>query len=156
MINKHGTGLVLRNNLYMLTATKPPSIMIEGFYCDNSSDCAKMSDKNKVAKCIAQGIVGHEITEKNTIVINPQPTPSIPKPSNNGLKYWIQCGAFSVKQNAVNQVNALKVAGISSFIKTIDNLNVVQAGAFKTEDAARAQIKVIESKGFKTILREYD
>ena len=158
MINKHGSGLVCRNNLYMLTATKPTAIMIEGFFCDNPSDCAKMANQSKVAKCIAQGIVGHEITAENTVVITPQPVPKDPdpEPSNNGFKYWIQCGAYSVKQNAVNQVNALKVAGISSFIKTVNNLNVVQAGAFKTRESAEKQMRLIESKGFKTILREYN
>ena len=50
----------------------------------------------------------------------------------------------------------MKVAGISSFIKTVNNLNVVQAGAFKTKESAEKQMRLIESKGFKTILREYN
>lgn len=162
MINKHGKGIVYRDNLYMLTKTKPVAVMIEAFFCDNPKDCDKMIDKDKVAKLIAQGIVGHEITEKNIITIKPQPTPKDPNPgkpstesgSTNTIRYWVQCGAFSIKQNAVNRVNALKVAGIDSFIKKLDNLHVVQAGAFATKESALAHISLIESKGFKTILRD--
>lgn len=161
MINKHGSGIVYRDNLYMLTKTKPVCVMIETFFCDNSIDCGKMTDKNKVAKLIAEGIVGHSINASDEPVVKPQPTPIDPNPGteeevkqNDTIRYWIQCGAFGVKENATRRVNALKVAGIASFIKQLDGLNVVQAGAFKTLEAATAHQNHIKSKGFETILRD--
>lgn len=162
MINKHGSGIVHRDNLYMLTKTKPVAIMIESFFCDNDSDCAQMRDKNKVAKLIAEGIVGHTISNDDVSVVKPQPTPPDPTPGTNDgdkesgsiIRYWIQCGAFGVAENAKRRVEALKVAGISSFVKQLDGLNVVQAGAFATKEAAETHQKLIESKGFKTILRD--
>lgn len=162
MIKKHGSGIVYRNNLYMLTKTKPVSVMIEAFFCDNANDCKLMENQHKVAKLIAEGIVGHEISDSAPTPVVPQPTPVDPDPgtdeekkeSNNTIRYWIQCGAFGVKDNATRRVNALKIAGIDSFIKSIDGLNVVQAGAFTTREAAEKHQRLIESKGFKTILRD--
>lgn len=178
MIKPHGTGLVYRNNLYMLTKTKPVSIMLETFFCDNKKDCEKMKDKNAVAKLIAEGIVGHAINDapvepekpadpKPTVPpeekpVDPKPEkpvesekPADPTPEKPELIAWIQVGAFGVKENAEKRVAALKAKGISAFVKMHNGLNAVQAGAFSTMEAAKAHQKKIESLGFKTILQEY-
>ena len=152
LINKHGTGLSLRNNLYMLTKTKPVSIMLETFFCDNQLDCNKMTDKDAVAKAIAEGIVGHDIDYKDKPIASTPQTPV--KDTSSDVKYWIQVGAFKVKANAVNQVNKLKVAGISSFVKGLNGFYVVQAGAYNVKQAAITQLEYIKKKGFDAILVE--
>lgn len=166
MIKRHGSGIVLRDNLYMLTKTKPVSIMLESFFCDNKKDCEAMADKNKVAKLIAEGIVGHTI-EDTPVATQPEPTkpvepekpadtPTESKPTEQqpvGISYWIQVGVFGVRANANNRVKELKAKGIDSFVKSYNGFNVVQAGAFSTKEAAEKHQQMIESKGFKTILQ---
>ena len=51
-------GVKYRDNLYMLTKTKPVSIMLETFFCDNKNDCNKFDTlgKTEVAKRIVEGI----------------------------------------------------------------------------------------------------
>ena len=178
MIKRHSAGIVYRDNLYMLTKTKPVAIMIESFFCDNKSDCAAMADKNRLAKLIAEGIVGHTISETNTAPISPAPTtPNVvtptpaptPEPSAStkpdtsnsstvtGGPYWIQVGAFGLKDNANNRVNQLKNVGIAAFVrseKNSNNLWVIQAGKFANKDNADAHKKLIESKGFQTIMHD--
>lgn len=53
-------GVAKRTGLYMLNSVKPTSIMIESFFCDNSSDC-EIASKTDVALLIAEGIHGSEI-----------------------------------------------------------------------------------------------
>lgn len=176
MIKKHGKGIVYRDNLYMLTKTRPVSIMLETFFCDNKSDCEIMKDKNKVAKLIAEGIVGHDISDVDVPAVAPAPdsTPVTPPTTNTPttdddkqqvndtpkqeakpeIRYWIQVGAFGIRDNADHRVAELKKNGINAFVKTYQGLNVVQAGAFTTFDAANNHKKMIESKGFSTILRD--
>lgn len=185
IIKRHGSGIVHRDNLYMLTKTKPVSIMLETFFCDNKNDCAVMADKNKIAKLIAEGIVGHDINdipvekpaepekpaEKPTEPETPEyPKPTVPAeelpakpkpeepekpadPEPAKIICWIQVGAFGVRENADKRVAALKKNGISAFVKVVGGLNVVQAGAFSTIEAAEKHQRLIESKGFKTILQ---
>lgn len=162
IINKHGSGIVYRNNLYMLTKTKPTSVMIEGFFCDNRNDAARMTDKNKVAKLIAEGLVGHTINNDDVSIVvpespvpDPNPQPEKPVEGNKELiRYWIQCGAFSVPENANRRVTALKLDGIGSFVKKLNGLNVVQAGAFTTEKAAKDMVATIQEKGYAVILHD--
>ena len=50
-------GIVKRDNLYMLTQTKPVSIMLETFFCTNSEECLLANNnKTRLAKAIANGI----------------------------------------------------------------------------------------------------
>lgn len=179
MIKKHGAGIVHRDNLYMLTKTKPVSIMLESFFCDNKKDCEAMADKDKVAKLIAEGIVGFDIEDKKEEpVVKPEPTPEpIPQPDPKPtpeppveekpaepkppattepkeIKYWIQVGAFGVRENADRRVTELKKKGFSAFVKVVNNLNAVQAGAFSTIEAAKAAQDKLEKSGFRTILQE--
>lgn len=51
-------GIKYRDNLYMLTQTKPVSIMLETFFCDSKSDCVQYDNlgKAEVAKRIVEGV----------------------------------------------------------------------------------------------------
>lgn len=52
-------GIKDRDNLYMLTGTKPTAIMIESFFCDNVEDCRKYDQigKANLGRLIAEGLV---------------------------------------------------------------------------------------------------
>lgn len=52
-------GVKQRNDLYMLNGTKPPAILLETFFCTNSSDYKKAKghvNRNKIARLVAKGI----------------------------------------------------------------------------------------------------
>lgn len=50
-------GICKRDNLYMLTQTKPVSIMLETFFCTNNEECLMANtDITRLAKAIANGI----------------------------------------------------------------------------------------------------
>lgn len=163
IIDKHGSGIVYRDNLYMLTKTMPVSVMIEGFFCDNKNDVARMTDKDKVAKLIAEGLVGHTISDNDVSVVVPEPSVPDPDPkpekpaegNKEPIRYWIQCGAFSIPENAARRVNALKMENIGAFVKKLNGFHVVQAGAFITKKAAEDWVKVINARcGYATILHD--
>ena len=66
--------------------------------------------------------------------------------------YRIQCGAFSVKANALAHEIKLKKAGFSTCIKTVDGLHKVQLGAFKNKANAEILLDAVKSKGFDAFL----
>jgi len=52
-------GVTHRTDLYILNGTKPPAILLETFFCTNSSDYKKAKghiNRNKIAKLVAKGI----------------------------------------------------------------------------------------------------
>ncbi|HBG2429418.1 N-acetylmuramoyl-L-alanine amidase [Clostridioides difficile] len=58
-----------RQDLYMLTKTKAPAIMIESFFCDNDNDCkiARSLGFTGVAKLIATGLKDNSLKPKSEI-----------------------------------------------------------------------------------------
>lgn len=66
--------------------------------------------------------------------------------------YRIQCGAFSVKANALALQIKLKQAGFNTTIKQVDNLYKVQLGAFKNKSNAEMFLDTVKSKGFDAFL----
>lgn len=64
VVNKLGVifnnrGIKERKDLYMLKSTKPPTIIIETFFCDNINDfdIAKQTGLKRISKLIAEGIL---------------------------------------------------------------------------------------------------
>lgn len=47
--------------LYMVDATRATAVLVESFFCSNKNDCNVGTDKNLVARKIAEGIVGGNI-----------------------------------------------------------------------------------------------
>lgn len=133
-------GVAYRNNLYMLTQTKPVSVMIESFFCDNSSDCA-LAEKTDVALLIAEGIHGKDISASQE---EDRPT---------GVLYRVQTGAFAVRGNAERLLEELKNKGYEAFITTVDLagqiLYRVQVGAY----SVRANAETMRDK---LLTDEYD
>ena len=73
--------------------------------------------------------------------------------TNTTSKYYrIQCGAFSVKANALALEIKLKQAGFNTCIKTVDDLYKVQLGAFKNKANAEILLDAVKSKGFNAFL----
>lgn len=77
------------DNLYFLNGTKPPAILVESFFCDNKSDYKKGKNIEKVAKLIAEGITGGQITEKKKTAPKP-PYTAIKKTSSKAAVKWLQ------------------------------------------------------------------
>ena len=130
-----------RNDLYMLTETRPTALIIESFFCDNSTDCT-LAAKTDVALLIAQGIHGNSI-----------PVQSSPDPK--GFLYRVQTGAFSVKANAEQFKNQLKTLGFDAFITTADLGSIfyrVQVGAYRQKANAEAMQKKLSQAGFSSFL----
>lgn len=82
-------GAKKTDSLYFLNGTKPPAILVESFFCDNKSDYKKGKDLEKVAKLIAEGIVGGKITEKKKPAAKP-PYTAIKKTSSKTAVKWLQ------------------------------------------------------------------
>lgn len=63
-----------RDNLYMLTKTKPVAIIVESFFCDNKNDCniADSKGTKEIARLIVEGVVDttvKEVASENTYVV---------------------------------------------------------------------------------------
>lgn len=62
--------------------------------------------------------------------------------------YYLQAGAFAVRENAENQLQLLTQRGFEGIIKLSDGLYKVQAGAFALEENAKARLEALHEAGF--------
>ncbi len=134
-------GIQKRTNLYMLNSTRPTTIMLETFFCDNSADCA-LAEKTDVARLIAEGIHGGQISQSPD-------KPSEPAPS--GILYRVQTGAFRNRKNAEKLKADLEKKGFDAFITAADVDGLiyrVQVGAFSNKSNATAMVIRLKSAGF--------
>lgn len=111
-------GAKINTGLYWTRKTKAKAVLIESFFCDNASDYqkAKKLGMDAHGKLIAEGIVGHDISGS---VSGTGSASSVQKPAEPTVKYVVQIGAYSNKENAQNQVNKLKKAGFDAIIKSV-------------------------------------
>ena len=103
-------GIKGRSNLYMLTKTHPPAVIVETFFVDSKADC-ELYDKtgeDAIGRLIAQGIAGKTIDVKPT---NTQNTTAAKKG-----KYRVVVGSYAEKSNAEATQQKLKKAGFDSFL----------------------------------------
>lgn len=70
------------------------------------------------------------------------------KPASNGTLYRVQVGAYSKKENADNQLKAVKAKGFDAFITQVDELYKVQVGAYSVKENAEAQLAKVKAAGF--------
>lgn len=134
-------GIQKRDNLYMLTQTIAPAVIIESFFCDNSADC-ELAEKTDVALLIAQGIHGGAITGNQD------------KPSG-GFLYRVQTGAFRKKENADRLLAELKRKGFEAFVITADVDGIiyrVQVGAYSEKSNAVNMQERLQAAGYSTII----
>lgn len=90
------------------------------------------------------GDLAAKVTVKlgGTITIEPE------KPSSNVTLYRVQVGAFSKRENADNQLKAVKAKGFDAFITQVDGLYKVQVGAYSVKENAEAQLARVKAAGF--------
>lgn len=138
-------GIQKRAGLYMLNSTKPTAVMLETFFCDNSEDCA-LAEQHDIAIRIAEGIHGGSITQGQQAPTDPAPT---------GIRYRVQVGAFSKKENADKIMKELKKKGFDAFITTVDLGHLiyrVQVGAFANKDNAEALKQKLRKAGYDSVV----
>lgn len=70
------------------------------------------------------------------------------KPASDGTLYRVQVGAYSKKENADNQLKAVKAKGFDAFITQVDGLYKVQVGAYSVKANAEAQLTKVKAAGF--------
>lgn len=70
------------------------------------------------------------------------------KPVSDGALYRVQVGAYSKRENADNQLKAVKAKGFDAFIVQVDGLYKVQVGAYSVKANAEAQLAKVKAAGF--------
>ena len=132
-------GVQKRDNLYMLTQTKAPAVIVESFFCDSSADC-EIAEKTDVALLIAQGIHGGTIKQSS---------------SGSGFLYRVQLGAFRKEDNAVKLKKELQTKGFQAFVTTVDLAGIlyrVQVGAYSQKNNAEAMKKRLKDAGYDSVI----
>ena len=132
-------GVQKRDNLYMLTQTEAPAVIVESFFCDSSADC-EIAEKTDVALLIAQGIHGGTIKQSS---------------SGSGFLYRVQLGAFRKESNAETLKKELKTKGFEAFVTTVDLDGIlyrVQVGAYSQKSNAEAMKKRLKYAGYDSVI----
>ena len=82
-------------------------------------------------------------------------TPETPEtPETKEIKYYVQAGAYEIKENANVQVGRLHDAGFDAFIKYVDGYYKIQAGAYAVRENAEAQLQRLKDAGFDAFIKE--
>ena len=102
-------GPQIRQELYWTRKTEAKAVLIESFFCDNVSDYKKAQKLGFDAhgKLIAEGICGKNIAGNTDTV----------ESAAGDIKYYVQIGAYSNKENAEKQAKAARKAGFDVCIK---------------------------------------
>lgn len=96
-----------RDNLYMLTKTKPVSVMIESFFCDSKTDCDKFDKlgKAEVARRLVEGVCDTSISTQ----------------SKTETYYRVVVGSYKDRDNAIEVMEQAKSKGFSgAFLTTFE------------------------------------
>ena len=136
-------GAKKRNNLYILTQTDCPAVIVESFFCDNTYD-TKNADKvgvDVLARLIAEGILNKTI---NTEDQN--------ETTNGNIYYRVVAGSFNDIDNANKKIEELKKKSITDvFIAKYENekgiFYRVVAGSFNDIDNANKKVEELKKKG---------
>lgn len=95
-------GVLYKDNLYMLNATKPVAIMLETFFCTNKDECKIGNNQDLIGKLIAEGIANKAVSNKPKV----PNTPITVKSSVEDIK-WMQTQLNKVNKNYQVTVNGL-------------------------------------------------
>ncbi len=132
-------GIQKRDNLYMLTQTVAPAVIIESFFCDSSVDC-EIAEKTDVALLIAQGIHGGQIKQSGT---------------GSGFLYRVQLGAFRKKENAEKLKKELESKEFQAMVTAADLDGIlyrVQVGAYSKKSNAELMKKQLKEAGYESVI----
>lgn len=89
-----------------------------------------------------------DLAAKVTAKLGGATTTEPEKPVVSGTLYRVQVGAYSKKENADNQLKAVKAKGFDAFITQVDGLYKVQVGAYSVKANAEAQLAKVKAAGF--------
>lgn len=89
-----------------------------------------------------------DLAAKVTAKLGGTSTTEPEKPVVSGTLYRVQVGAYSKKENADNQLKAVKAKGFDAFITQVDGLYKVQVGAYSVKANAEAQLAKVKAAGF--------
>lgn len=89
-----------------------------------------------------------DLAAKVTAKLGGASTTEPEKPVASGTLYRVQVGAYSKKENADNQLKAVKAKGFDAFITQVDGLYKVQVGAYSVKANAEAQLAKVKAAGF--------
>lgn len=89
-----------------------------------------------------------DLAAKVTAKLGGTTTTEPEKPASDGTLYRVQVGAYSKKENADNQLKAVKAKGFDAFITQVDGLYKVQVGAYSVKANAEAQLAKVKAAGF--------
>lgn len=89
-----------------------------------------------------------DLAAKVTVKLGGTVTTESENPSSNVTLYRVQVGAFSKRENADNQLKAVKAKGFDAFITQVDGLYKVQVGAYSVKENAEAQLARVKAAGF--------
>lgn len=98
-----------RTNLYILNQTKPTAILLELFFCSNKADVEKSKDRDKIARLLAEGIMGKNLPKK--VEAGTTPTKTITTTSSKEDIKWLQ-EKLNLALPAINGITPLKVNGV--------------------------------------------
>ncbi len=98
-----------------LRLTRMPAVLLECGFMDSATDVPiilseEFAEKN--AQAIAEGIADFAGLKKK-----PEQKPQQPSVPEEQKLYYVQVGAYAVRENAENMVNKLKEAGFNAIIK---------------------------------------
>lgn len=105
-------GQKIRTGLYELKNTSMTAMIVEVCFVEATGDVDlyRRLGSDAVGRAIAEGIANKSV---------PAPAPQ-PSTSTGNKLYRVIAGSYSNKDNAVNQVNALKAKGFDAFIEAVD------------------------------------
>lgn len=95
-------GVLYKDDLYMLNATKPVSIMLETFFCTNKNECKVGENQDLIGKLIAEGIANKTVSDKPKVPTKPITV----KSSAEDIK-WMQTQLNKANSDYNVQVNGL-------------------------------------------------
>lgn len=89
-----------------------------------------------------------DLAFKVTAKLGDTATAELEKPVSDGTLYRVQVGAYLKKENADNQLKAVKAKGFDAFITQVDGLYKVQVGAYSVKANAEARLAKVKAAGF--------
>lgn len=86
------------------------------------------------------GVLATRVTANLNVAVTPSTT--------TDTLYRVQVGAYSVKQNADNQLQKVKAAGFDTYMVKVGSLYKIQVGAYSVKANAENMLKNLKAKGF--------
>lgn len=144
-------GVQRRNDLLNMnncTNAGTSYALIETCFIDNFEDMRLYeASKDRVANAIVLGVAeGFGLIAGDSV----QPeTPTV------GNVYKVQCGAYTIKENATNMSKKLSEMGYDNFIVTENSFYKVQCGVFNIAENAYNLAAELQAKGIDTFVKKY-